>query len=136
MKSIHSDQGANMCGEVVQGICNLLKIDRTRTSAYHPMGNGQVERFNRTVEAMLAKMVKESQRDWDRHLQKALFAYRTSLHETMGSHHITSTSANHQHFLLILSWDSHLRLIRRTQSSYKIHTSSTWPTSAQEKGYT
>ena len=83
-KSIHSDQGANLCGEVVQGICNLLKIDRTRTSAYHPMGNGQVERFNRTVEAMLAKMVKESQRDWDRHLQKALFAYRTSLHETTG----------------------------------------------------
>ena len=29
---------------------------------------------------MLAKVV----RDWDRHLQKALFAYRTSLHETTG----------------------------------------------------
>lgn len=80
-KSIHSDQGANLCSEVIQGICNLLNIDRTRTSAYHPMRNGQVEQFNRTVEAMLAKVVKESQRDWDRHL---LFAYRTSIRETTG----------------------------------------------------
>ena len=83
-KSIHSDQGANLCSSVVQGVCNLLNIDQTRTSAYHPMGNGQVERFNRTIEAMLAKVVKESQRDWDYHLQKALLAYRTAVHETTG----------------------------------------------------
>ena len=62
-KSIHSDQGANFCSEVIQAVCKLLKIDKTRTSAYHPMGNGQVERFNRTVEAMLSKVVKDSQRD-------------------------------------------------------------------------
>ena len=30
---------------------------------------------------MLSKMVKENQRDWDRHLPKALFAYRTAIHE-------------------------------------------------------
>ena len=83
-KSIHSDQGANLCSSVVQGVCNLLNIDQTRTSAYHPMGNGQVERFNRTIEAMLAKVVKESQRNWDYHLQKALLAYRTAVHETTG----------------------------------------------------
>ena len=80
-KSIHSDQGTNLCSKVIQGNCKLLRM---RTSAYHPIGNGEVERFNRTVEAMLAKVVKESQRDWDRHLQKALFAYRTSIHETTG----------------------------------------------------
>ena len=83
-KSIHNDQGANLCSSVVQGMCDLLNIDQTRTSAYHPMGNGQVERFNRTIEAMLAKVVKESQRDWDYHLQKALLAYRTAVHETTG----------------------------------------------------
>ena len=43
-----------------------------------------VERFNRTLEAIFAKTVKESQRDWDSCLQKALFAYRTSLHEATG----------------------------------------------------
>ena len=79
---LHSDQGANFGSEVIQAICSLLSINRTRTSAYHPMGNGQVERFNTTVEAMLSKIVKENQRDWDSQLPKALFAYRTSIHES------------------------------------------------------
>ena len=81
---LHSDQGANLCSEVIKAICKLLGMDKTRTSAYHPQGNGQVERFNRTLEAMLAKNVKDNQRDWDQWLQKVLFAYRTSLHETTG----------------------------------------------------
>lgn len=81
---LHSDQGANLCSDVIKNVCRLLGMDRTRTSAYHPQGNGQVERLNRTVEAILAKTVKENQRDWDRCLQKALFAYRTSVHEVTG----------------------------------------------------
>ena len=43
-----------------------------------------MERFNYTVEVMLAKMVGEHRCDWDKHLQKATSAYRTSLHESMG----------------------------------------------------
>ena len=83
-QQLHSDQGSNLNVEVNQKLCQLLGIERTRTTAYHPQGNGQVERFNRTVEAMLAKMVGEHHSDWDKHLQKALFAYRTSLHESTG----------------------------------------------------
>ena len=81
---IHSDQGANLCSEVIQTLCKLLGIQTTRTSAYHPQGNGQVERFNRTVEAIVAKTVQDNQRDWDSQLQKALFAYRVSIHESTG----------------------------------------------------
>ena len=70
--------------EIKVVICVVKLFKNDRTSAYNPIGNAQVERFNRRVEAILAKVVKESQRDWDRHLQKALFAYRTSLDESMG----------------------------------------------------
>ena len=83
-QQLHSDQGSNLNAEVNQRLCQLLGIERSRTTAYHPQGNGQVERFNRTVEAILAKMVGEHQDDWDKHLQKAVFAYRTSLHEFTG----------------------------------------------------
>ena len=81
---IHSDQGANLCGDVVHSMCHLLSIQQTRISAYHPQGNGQVEWFNRTVQAILAKAVKDDQRDWDLHLPQALFAYRTSVQESTG----------------------------------------------------
>ena len=79
---IHSDQGANLNSDLIKSMCNLLGITRTRTSAYHPQGNGQVERFNRTVEAMIAKVIDANQRNWDVHLPKALFAYRTAVHES------------------------------------------------------
>lgn len=70
--------------EVITSLCKQLGIDQTRTSAYHPQANGQVESFNRTLEAMLSKVVNENQRDWDNHLPKVLFAYRTSIHESTG----------------------------------------------------
>ena len=81
---LHSDQGANLVSDVIQSLCILLGIQRTQTTAYHPQGNGQVERFNRTLEAMLSKVVTENQKDWDDHLQSVLFAYRTAIHESTG----------------------------------------------------
>ena len=80
--TLHSDQGANLCSSVIQCLCALLGVSTTRTSAYHPEGNGQVERFNRTLEAIIAKTITDNQHDWDRQLPKVLFAYRTAIHET------------------------------------------------------
>ena len=81
---LHSDQGTNFTSNLMAAVCDLLGIEQTRTSSYHPQGNGQVERFNRTLEAMLAKVVSDHQRDWDSHLPRVLFAYRTAIHETTG----------------------------------------------------
>ena len=57
---LHSDQGANLTSQVISSLCRSLGIECTQTTAYHPQGNGQVERFNCTLEAMLAKLVKEN----------------------------------------------------------------------------
>ena len=81
---IHSDQGANFVSEVIQTVCLNLGITRTQTTAYHPQGNGQVERFNRTLESMLSKVVSENHRNLDENLQKVLFAYRTAVHDSTG----------------------------------------------------
>ena len=83
-RSLHSDQGANLNSQVICALCKRLGINKTRTTAYHPQGNGQVERFNRTLEAILSKVVAENQRDWDCHIPKSLFAYRTAFHESSG----------------------------------------------------
>ena len=78
---IYSDQGANLVSEVIKSLCATLGINRTQTTAYHPEGNGQVERFNRTLESMLAKVIADLQRDWDEHIQNA---YRTAIHDSTG----------------------------------------------------
>lgn len=80
----HSDQGTNFTSNLMAAVCNLLEITQTRTSSYHPQGNGQVKHFNRTLEAMLAKVVSNHQRDWDSRLPRVLFAYQTAVHETIG----------------------------------------------------
>ena len=79
---LHSDQGANLTSNLMASLCKPLNIQQTRTSAYHP--HGQVERFNRTLEAMLATIINDHQTDWDIHLPKLLFAYCTALHAATG----------------------------------------------------
>ena len=61
--SLHSDQGTNLTSNLTSLLCQNLGITQTRTSAYHPQGNAQVERFNRTLEAMLAKTISDNQKD-------------------------------------------------------------------------
>ena len=57
---LHSVQGSNLNSEVITSLCKQLGINRTRTMVYHPQTNGQVEIFNRTLEAMLSKVVSEN----------------------------------------------------------------------------
>ena len=43
-----------------------------------------MERFNWTVQAILAKAVEDDQKAWDLHLPQALLAYRTAVQESTG----------------------------------------------------
>ena len=61
-----------------------MEIDKLRTTAFHPSCNGVVERFHRTLNSMLGKVVSESQRDWDERLPLVLAAYRATPHESTG----------------------------------------------------
>jgi hypothetical protein len=65
-------------------LCQELHIDKTRTSPYKASTNGAVERFHRTLNAMLGKVVSEKQRDWDEWLPLVMMAYRASPHTATG----------------------------------------------------
>ena len=83
-RQLHSDQGSQFESKLFQEMCQLLGIDKTRTTSYRPQSDGQVERFNRTMEAMLSAYVASHQRDWDEHLPLVAMAYRASIHESTG----------------------------------------------------
>ena len=48
------------------------------------MGNGCVERFNRTLGNMIRALPSESKQDWPRRLQTLTFMYNCTSHETTG----------------------------------------------------
>ena len=81
---LHSDQAQNFNSNVFMDLCSALGIHKTRTTAYHPECDGMVERFMKSVSAMLSHYVSTTQRDWDEVLPKVLLAYRTSVHQTTG----------------------------------------------------
>ena len=58
LSSLYSDQGANLTSHVISSLCRSLGIERTQTTAYHSQGNGQVERFNHTLEANASQVSK------------------------------------------------------------------------------
>lgn len=82
-REIHTDQGRQFESELFKEMCSLLGIDKTRTSAFHPAGDGLIERAHRTLEDMLSKYVETNQRNWDEVLPLLLMAYRSSKQESI-----------------------------------------------------
>ena len=82
---IHSDQGGCFVGEVFNKTCELLGIERSRISSFHPMGNGMIERMNRTLLSMLSKYLETGEHDkWDEHLPLLMLGYRSQVHRSLG----------------------------------------------------
>ena len=77
--SILSDNGVQFCSKLSVAILKLLRVRKIATSAYHPSGNGGVERVNHTMAQMLAMVVNERQDGWDTHLPHVEFAYNNSV---------------------------------------------------------
>ena len=81
---LHTDQGRNVDGNLINSICQLLQVHKTRTTPYHPASNGQVERYNRTILQMVRCFLEGKSRQWDRHLHLLAGALRTVPHRTTG----------------------------------------------------
>ena len=81
-KYLHSDQGSNFESTLLRETCKAFGIQKTRTTAYHPQGDGLVERTNRSIIQMLRSYTTSSKGDWDKWLSLLLYAYRTSQHSS------------------------------------------------------
>jgi len=83
-EQLHSDQGRQFESELVKEVCKLLGVKKTRTTPYHPQGNGMVERFNRTLLDMLSTTVGNHPASWEQNIRKVCLAYNSSVHSSTG----------------------------------------------------
>ena len=59
-------------------LCECINAKKSFTTPYHPQADGKVERFNRTIQRLLACYVDRGQRNWDIILPYVLYAYNTT----------------------------------------------------------
>ena len=83
-RQIHTDQGANFDSGLMHELCDLLGVEKTRTTPYHPAGDGQVERQNRTILTMLHAYAADDPAHWDRHISQVLIGYNATRHSVTG----------------------------------------------------
>ena len=83
-KWLHSDQGRNFESQTIKELCQLAGIQKSRTTPYHPMGNGITERFNSTLLNMMGTLEPVKKLDWKSHIGPLVHAYNCTKHDTTG----------------------------------------------------
>ena len=81
---IHTDQGRNFESRLIHELCSLYGISKTHTTPYHPRGNGQVERFNRTLCNLIKSVDSKRRSQWPQMLPHLVFIYNATPHSVTG----------------------------------------------------
>ena len=83
-EKILTDQGQCFEAEIIKSLCKEAKIEKIRTCPYHPQGNGQVERFNKTLLNMIGTIEPTEKVRWKDKVQALTHAYNCTSSTTTG----------------------------------------------------
>ena len=83
-ETVITDNGLEFCARSFGDYLNGIGVKHQRTTPVHPQSNGKVERVNRTIKEMLAKLVNNCPSTWERQLGPCLMAYNNAVNTTTG----------------------------------------------------
>ena len=81
---IHSDQGRDFESRLIKELLGMLGIKKSRTSPYHPQGDPQPERFNRTLLSMLGTLQPGQKQKWSQYVSSLVHAYNCTRNDATG----------------------------------------------------
>ena len=79
-----SDQGRNFESKLIKELCALTGTDKSRTTPYHPMGNGACEKYNQTLLKILGTLSEDKKSKWKEYLPSLVHAYNCTPHQSTG----------------------------------------------------
>ena len=81
---IMHDQGKEFENKLFASLESYCGLMKSRTTPYHPQTNGCVERMNETLLKMLRALPEKRKGRWHQSIDKVLFAYNATKHESTG----------------------------------------------------
>lgn len=81
LERIHTDQGAQFEARLMQQLYNRWGVSKSRTTSYHPQGNGVVEHGNKDLgDALRARLLTGDETEWDFLLPQIMRSLRAAPH--------------------------------------------------------
>lgn len=81
---IHTDQGRDFESKLIHDLLKMLGIRKSRTTPYHPQGDPQPERFNRTLLSMLGTLDPNQKQKWSQSISQLVHAYNCTRNDATG----------------------------------------------------
>lgn len=81
-RCILTDNGTHFTSNMTNELFKQVGATHLYSTPYHPQTNGQVERYNSTMDAKIAALSNSRKTDWDDQLPFVTFNYNTSIHSS------------------------------------------------------
>ncbi|CAF1415622.1 unnamed protein product [Rotaria sordida] len=81
-RCILTDNGTHFTSTIMNELIKKIGSTHLYSTPYHPQSNGQVERYNSTMDAKIAALSNIQKTDWDDQLPFVTFNYNTSIHSS------------------------------------------------------
>ena len=81
MQQLVSDGGKEFANSLLDELCKLMSINKHVVTPYHPMSNGQAERFNKDMKKYLRTILTDTT-NWAAYLKPLQFAHNSALNKS------------------------------------------------------